>query len=142
VRGAITLAGILTLPLALSDGTPFPARDLAIFLAAGVILVTLLIATFCLPAILKGLELPPDPSQAAAVDEVRQAAAEAAIRAVEALQARQAGGPEDAALHAEVAGRVTDLYRLRLDGRLPGVEDTEVQRRTDQIERRLRVVAL
>ena len=33
VRGAITLAGVLTLPLVLNDGTPFPARDLAIFLA-------------------------------------------------------------------------------------------------------------
>ena len=59
VRGAITLAGILTLPLALDDGTPFPARDLAIFLAAGVIVVTLLAATFALPPILRGLELPP-----------------------------------------------------------------------------------
>ena len=45
VRGAVTLAGVLTLPLALSDGTPFPARDLAIFLAAGVILVSLLVAS-------------------------------------------------------------------------------------------------
>src|SRR5690606_23005283 len=35
VRGAITLAGVLTLPLVLADGTDFPARDLAIFLAAG-----------------------------------------------------------------------------------------------------------
>lgn len=33
VRGAITLAGVLTLPLTMSDGSPFPARDLAIFLA-------------------------------------------------------------------------------------------------------------
>ncbi|WP_292133974.1 Na+/H+ antiporter, partial [Brevundimonas sp.] len=34
VRGAITLAGILTLPFALADGTPMPSRNLAIFLAA------------------------------------------------------------------------------------------------------------
>src|SRR5690606_8507102 len=32
VRGAITLAGILTLPLLLPDASPFPARDVAIFL--------------------------------------------------------------------------------------------------------------
>ena len=35
VRGAITLAGVLTLPLVSLDGTPFPARELAIFLAMG-----------------------------------------------------------------------------------------------------------
>ena len=45
VRGAITLAGVLTIPLALADGTPFPARDLAIFLASGVILVSLVAAS-------------------------------------------------------------------------------------------------
>ena len=37
VRGAITLAGVLSLPLLLPDGAEFPARDLAIFLAASVI---------------------------------------------------------------------------------------------------------
>ena len=43
VRGAITLAGILTLPLAMNDGTSFPARDLVIFLAAGVIILSLML---------------------------------------------------------------------------------------------------
>ncbi|RYE63536.1 MAG: Na+/H+ antiporter, partial [Rhizobiaceae bacterium] len=45
VRGAITLAGILTLPLAMNDGTSFPARDLVIFLAAGVIILSLTAAS-------------------------------------------------------------------------------------------------
>lgn len=58
VRGAITLAGVLTLPLALPDGTPFPARDLAVFLAAAVILVSLLLASLGLPPLLAGLEMP------------------------------------------------------------------------------------
>jgi len=61
VRGAITLAGVLTLPLALDDGTPFPARDLAIFLAAGVIIFSLVIASVGLPLLLKGLAMPPEP---------------------------------------------------------------------------------
>ena len=58
VRGAITLAGVLTLPLVLEDGSPFPARQLAIFLAASVILVSLLVASVALPRLLRGLELP------------------------------------------------------------------------------------
>jgi len=31
VRGTITLAGVLTLPLTMNDGSAFPARDLASF---------------------------------------------------------------------------------------------------------------
>ena len=45
VRGAITLAGILTLPLLMPDGSAFPVRDLAIFLAACVIILSLITAT-------------------------------------------------------------------------------------------------
>ncbi len=49
VRGAVTLAGALSIPLVLQDGTPFPQRDLMIFLSAWVILATLLIASTALP---------------------------------------------------------------------------------------------
>lgn len=51
VRGAVTLAGAFSIPLVLQDGTPFPQRDLLIFLSAGVILFTLLVASFLLPLI-------------------------------------------------------------------------------------------
>lgn len=49
VRGTVTMAGVLSIPYALSDGTEFPARPLIIFIAAGVILFTLLLATILLP---------------------------------------------------------------------------------------------
>jgi NhaP-type Na+/H+ or K+/H+ antiporter len=52
-RGTVTLAGVLTLPLTLYDGSPFPARDLAIFLAAGVIIVSLIAASLSLPYLLQ-----------------------------------------------------------------------------------------
>jgi CPA1 family monovalent cation:H+ antiporter len=52
VRGTITLASTLSLPFFLDDGTVFPARDLIIFLAAGVILWTLLISNYLLPLLL------------------------------------------------------------------------------------------
>src|ERR1700681_669718 len=73
VRGTITLAGVLTLPLTMNDGSAFPARDLAIFLAAGVIIVSLVAASFSLPFVLKGLELPPEPSQQEEEDRARMA---------------------------------------------------------------------
>src|SRR5690606_20637275 len=67
VRGAITLAGVLSLPLVLADGSPFPARDLAIFLAAGVIIMSLIAASVLLPALLRGLDTPPEPAEEAEI---------------------------------------------------------------------------
>jgi CPA1 family monovalent cation:H+ antiporter len=57
-RGTITLAGVLTLPLALPDGSPFPARALTIFLACSVILISLLVASIGLPRLLAGVTFP------------------------------------------------------------------------------------
>jgi CPA1 family monovalent cation:H+ antiporter len=142
VRGAITLAGILTLPLALRDGTPFPARDLAIFLAAGVIIVTLLAATFALPPLLRGLQLPPEPEIQAQEETARLAAAEAAIRAIEATQHEMAKGRADADVNADAAGRVMELYRHRIDGRGLDEESAALRRRTAEIERKLRIAGL
>jgi CPA1 family monovalent cation:H+ antiporter len=106
VRGTITLAGVLTLPLTMNDGAAFPARDLAIFLAAGVIIVSLVAASFGLPFLLKGLELPPEPSQQEEEDLARIAAAEAAIRAIEQAQHHMGEGRGDADLYTD-AGYVS-----------------------------------
>lgn len=53
VRGAVTLAGVMSLPLTLSPGVPFPARDLAVFLAASVIIISLVTASLSLPYLLR-----------------------------------------------------------------------------------------
>ena len=50
-KGAITLAVALTIPLTMADGSPFPERDLLLFLASGVILLSLLVANFLVPLI-------------------------------------------------------------------------------------------
>lgn len=49
VRGAVTLATVLSIPLTLENGQPFPERTLILFLSVGVILTTLFTATFILP---------------------------------------------------------------------------------------------
>jgi Na+/H+ antiporter len=53
VRGVVTLAGAFSIPYVLQDGQPFPERSLIIFLAAGVILFTLITASFMLPLLSK-----------------------------------------------------------------------------------------
>jgi CPA1 family monovalent cation:H+ antiporter len=142
VRGAITLAGVLTLPLTLSDGTAFPARNLAIFLAAGVIIISLLAATFALPFLLKGLQLPHEPSHEETEDRARIASAQAAIKAIEQLQHDLGEGRDDADMYAEASARIMDLYRKRIDGHSRrGAEATHV-RRTEQVERELWLAGL
>ncbi|UPG88200.1 Na+/H+ antiporter [Luteibacter aegosomaticola] len=44
-RGAVTLAAAMAIPLQTGSGEPWPARDLSIFLAAGVIVVSLVCAS-------------------------------------------------------------------------------------------------
>lgn len=142
VRGAITLAGILTLPLSMPDSTPFPARDLAIFLAAGVIIVSLVGASIGLPHLLKGLKLPPEPSVDRRENIARLAAARAAIKAIERKQHELGQGRSDANLYAEAAVRLMDLYRQRIDGRTKTGEDAELVRHIEEIEHKLRVEGL
>jgi monovalent cation/hydrogen antiporter len=117
VRGALTMAGVLTLPLALPDGTPFPARQLAIFLASSVIVVSLLVAGAALPALLRGLRMPDEPEAKCSEDDARHAATLAAIAALE--QARHSDGKvaadADPALRGQAVGHVLRLYRHRLD---------------------------
>nr|WP_316628408.1 Na+/H+ antiporter [uncultured Brevundimonas sp.] len=143
VRGAITLAGILTLPFALGDGSPMPSRNLAIFLAAAVIIVSLLVATFALPRLLKGVELPPEPSHEREEDRGRVAAASAALRAVEDASHVMAEGKVNPDLYSDVASRIMELYRQRIESRTRTDEDdVEAARLSDTIERLLRLAGL
>ncbi|WP_296947640.1 Na+/H+ antiporter [uncultured Massilia sp.] len=113
VRGALTMAGVLTLPLTLPDGAPFPTRHLAIFLAGAVILVSLVLASVMLPRLLRGLVLPDAPHAMDEEDRARHAATLAALAAVEQEAQRRTAGAEGT-LHAEAAAHVTGLYRHRL----------------------------
>jgi CPA1 family monovalent cation:H+ antiporter len=142
VRGAITLAGVLTLPLLLPDGTPFPARDLAIFLAMAVILVSLVVGSVALPRLLHGLEVPPEPEHRREEDMARQAAASAAIAAIQAGQNRLSrAAPDDADLHAAAATRAMQAYRRRLDNASKDI-DAATLRRADAAELTLRLAGL
>lgn len=57
VRGAVSLAAALALPLTLPSGENFPYRDLILFVSFGVILVTLVGIGLTLPAVVRWLGL-------------------------------------------------------------------------------------
>lgn len=142
VRGAITLAGVLTLPLWLTDGTPFPTRDLAIFLAAAVIILSLLLGSFVLPRLLRGLEVPEAGDEDRALDLARHEAAVAAVAAVDRAQHTLPQAQANPDLYASASVRVMALYeaRLKREDRI-GVEAAEL-RRADDAERALRLAGL
>ncbi|WP_272518357.1 MULTISPECIES: Na+/H+ antiporter [unclassified Providencia] len=113
VRGAITLAGILTLPLLMPDGSLFPNRDVAIFLAMGVILCSLLIASIALPILTKELvqDLPYDN------DEIRARLAlnEAAMAHLRELMNHPSDDMDEIAMRTEVGAQLLEIYGRRLD---------------------------
>lgn len=57
VRGIVSLAAALAIPLATNAGTPFPDRDLILFLTFAVILVTLVGQGLMLPSVIRALGL-------------------------------------------------------------------------------------
>jgi Na+/H+ antiporter len=142
VRGAVTLSGIMTLPLTLADGSAFPTRDLAIFLAAGVIVVSLLAANVGLPRLLEGIALPPETREARQEERARCAAARAAIIAVESVLRESGTDAEDAELVMQAGTRLMAYYREQVESRRGVSKDARFASKIDDVERRLRVLAL
>lgn len=144
VRGAITLAGVLTLPLMVPGGDAFPARDLVIFLAASVILVSLVGASLMLPRLLRGLELPREDSVQREEELARTLSAKSALAAVEKARQQMVEGQPvgNVQLYNDAAARVSLLYRRNLEKDQGPDGDPEKTRRMEQAYRGLRAAGL
>jgi len=140
VRGAITLAGVLTLPLALPSGAPFPGRDLAIFYASAVIIVSLLVASVGLPRVLRNLEVPEEAAELSQEDRARHDAAVAAINAIDKAAHLHADHEHDADVHASAIDHVRGVYEHRLG--VGGLYDPSRVRVAEKTEREYRLAAL
>ncbi|WP_280790477.1 MULTISPECIES: cation:proton antiporter [unclassified Mesorhizobium] len=141
VRGAITLAGILSLPLALQDGSPFPERDVVIFLAAGVIICSLLIASLALPRIARGLVEPGKDPAAAEERRARVGAANAAIARIESI-ANEAGEGEAVQARLAVADSIVAGYRRRIAASDEADEARAEAREAGRLELELRAAGI
>lgn len=145
VRGAVTLAGILSLPFYLPTGAPFPMRGLLICLASGVIVLSLLVAVVTLPFLMPRLRVPEMDQFEAEIAAARRLMAENAINdleeRVEAGLKRRQGALERNAYEA-AAGRVLADYRLKLEGQDDGNENHERAREDQRAEFALRLRAL
>ncbi|MBM1188188.1 MULTISPECIES: Na+/H+ antiporter [Pseudomonas] len=145
VRGAVTLAGVMSIPLLLNEGLDFPERELLIFIAAGVILLSLIVACIALPLLLRGIAQSSDDAMRTEVREAWRRTAEAAIHALETEEVIDPDHPPDAAqaaLAAELKARIMSEYRHQLDVFNDSAEAQALASKMDELEGRLRLKAL
>ena len=86
MRGSVSLAAALAIPLETDAGAPFPGRDLIVFLAFCVILFTLVVQGLTLPALIRRLGTEDDDGEQREELAARVAAAEAALERLAELE--------------------------------------------------------
>ncbi|MBW7981816.1 Na+/H+ antiporter [Enterobacillus tribolii] len=141
VRGAITLAGVLSIPLFLTDGTPFPGRYQLVFLATGVILFSLVIGVMVLPLLLRGVEVSDSRVYREEERMAKSISAEVAIESLKKMQERLEADTEeniDPQVLTEVSSRVIGSLRRRVSTK----ENAEETLKVENLERRFRLTAL
>ena len=137
MRGTVTLAGALSIPLFLPDGSPFPGRDIVIFLAFGVIASTLLIQGTSLERLIARLNLREDDSRAKEERLARIVAVEAGLKTLRSIQSDMALPDNSAAL-----GHVTAEYEHRLAALTAEGETRNSARRRRSAGRQYRLAGL
>ena len=101
VRGVVSLAAALAIPLTLANGAPFPYRDLVLFITFGVIILTLVGLGLTLPALIRWLGITryrhtEHRQERDAELAARRAAMDAGLRRLEEL-ARERNLPDEVA---------------------------------------------
>ena len=130
MRGVVSLAAALALPITLPDGSPFPGRDLIIFLTFCVILATLVGQGLTLPWLIRRLGVADDGAAEREEARARELAYQAALARIESLVAEW---PD----HRELLDQLRDRYAHRARHAVPtdGALDPDAER--DLIEHRL-----
>jgi monovalent cation/hydrogen antiporter len=131
LRGAVTLAAALALPVATDSGAPFPERELLIYLAFCVILATLVVNGLSLPLVIRLLGLEDD--GAAAKEETK-----ARVYAADAALARLAELADESWVRDDTAERLRGLYRFRQDrfrARFDDQDDGTIEQRSQNYQR-------
>ena len=132
MRGGVTLAAALAIPLTTDSGAPFPDRSLIVFLAFCVVLATLVVQGLSLPGVVRLLGLEDDDSM-----DVREEA-KARIHAAEAAIERLDELVDEGWVRSDTAERARGLYNFRSNrfrARLDEEDDGEIEERSLQYQR-------
>jgi CPA1 family monovalent cation:H+ antiporter len=107
VRGVVSLAAALAIPLTVESGAPFPDRDIILFVSFGVIVVTLIGQGLSLPAVVRWLKLDRDAAKEQRGEMQAEAAARAGAIGVAHARLKQfvADGRASSAAHALLRAR-------------------------------------
>src|SRR3954452_20952964 len=106
MRGAVSLAAALAIPLTTDAGGPFPHRDLIIFLTFSVIFVTLVAQGLSLPVLIRRLGITSDGTEETEEIRARLVASKAALERLDALEGEEW-------TRDETVERMRALYRYR-----------------------------
>jgi CPA1 family monovalent cation:H+ antiporter len=131
MRGAVSLAAALAIPLTTDAGGPFPDRDLIIFLTFCVILGTLVLQGLSLPMVIRALGLEPDHGEEREDAKARIHAADAALARLEELL-------EEEWVGEQTAERLRGLYgfrRNRFASRFDDESDGEIETQSQNYQR-------
>lgn len=119
MRGVVTIATALALPLTIHGGAPFPQRSRILLIAFAVILVTLVAQGLTLPALVRRLGV------TASSESRRRAERAIAAKAAQAALDRLNELIEEGQVPDEVGERMRNWYQITL-GRMRTAEDTPV----------------
>lgn len=137
IRGAVTLAAALSLPLTTATGAPLPGRELVILLAAGVIVITLVFNGLTLPLLIRWLNIRGD-----GIAEREERAARLATAQAAALAIRQELSRLSAPGEVAYAQALLEEYERRIGQHSANAERRKRVDAAREAERRLRLVAL
>ena len=140
-RGAITLAGAMTLPYALPNGAAFPGRDMVIVLSMGIILMSLIVASLTLPMLLH-TTLADEDADSQEENQARVFSARAALNAIVRLEHELKTSGSFNTTHGEVLSALHDLYSSVIDTKSRQGWEAEQSRASESIERDLRVAVI
>lgn len=110
MRGVVSLASALAIPLALPDGSPFPHRNLVLFITFVVILITLVFQGLSLRPLIKLLKIQSDERETE-----RANAMALRIRLAESVLTYLDTNYPEETLHHETYKRVRDRYERMVD---------------------------
>lgn len=86
MRGVVSLAAALSLPVTLSNGQPFSQRNPLIFLTFSVIFATLVLQGLTLPSFIRALNIPTSDKERAEERKARRKMVSAALKRIEELR--------------------------------------------------------
>jgi CPA1 family monovalent cation:H+ antiporter len=124
LRGIVSLAAALALPMTTQGGGPFPHRDLIIFITFGVILFTLVLQGLSLPVLIKFLHLPEEDTERREEMRARYEATQAAMARLEALLAL-GDAREELVAPVRIEYQRTAAYLRTQLGIRPGADDED-----------------